>query len=74
MLPDMWSLGLVMHGITNPEFGSPYRPELKGCSDPNMALKLRMRKRQLLIIGLVYHQPTPPNYIHTYYLCLAISN
>ena len=61
----MWSLGLVMHGMINPEFGSPYRPKLKGCSDPNMALKDRIRKRQLLIISLVYHQRTPANYIHT---------
>ncbi len=38
---DMWSLGLVMHAMMNPELGSPYRVEIEptGVPDTQAALK-----------------------------------
>ena len=53
---DMWSLGLVMNAMINPDLGSPYRPELEGCGDPNMALKDLMRRRQLPQYSAKYEQ------------------
>ena len=43
---DIWSLGLVMHSMINPDLGSPYRAELEQFNDPEMALKDLLRKHQ----------------------------
>ncbi len=46
---DMWSLGLVMHAMMNPELGSPYRVEIEqtGVPDTQAALKNLLTKRRL---------------------------
>jgi serine/threonine protein kinase len=46
---DMWSLGLVMHAMLNPDLGSPYRTELMQTAsvDPQVELRNIMAKRQL---------------------------
>ncbi|CAB4010560.1 Tyrosine- kinase SPK-1, partial [Paramuricea clavata] len=46
---DMWSLGLVMHAMLNPDLCSPYRTELMQTAsvDPQVELRNIMAKRQL---------------------------
>ena len=45
-----------MHAMINLGVGSPYRAELEGCGDPNMALKDLMRKRQRSQYSTKYKQ------------------
>ena len=53
---DMWSLGLVMHAMLNPNLGNPYRNELTqtGVVDPQVALRNIMKRRQLPQHGSKY--------------------
>ena len=55
---DMWSFGLVMHTMRNPDLGSPYRAELEqsGVPDTHVALKDLLTKRRLPIYGEKYEQ------------------
>lgn len=55
---DMWSLGLVMHAMINPDLGSPYRAELEqsGVPDTQVALKDLLMKRRLPQHGVKYEQ------------------
>ena len=53
---DIWSVGLVMHTMINPDLGSPYRAESEHFSDPGMALKDLLRKHQLPKHSAKYEQ------------------
>jgi hypothetical protein len=54
----MWSLGLVMRIMINPDFGSPYRAELEqsGVPDIHVALEDLLTKRRLPQHGTKYEQ------------------
>ena len=49
---DMWSLGLVVHTMTNPELGSPYQAEIEqtGVLDVKEAVKKRSSISALILM------------------------